>query len=81
MELSGLVIEKRCKFVCKSCINALKCHCKPKFALSKELWIGDVPHQLKCLRYFKRQLVACVRSNKCIFCVSVGVLMVMACQR
>ena len=72
MELSGPVIEKRCEFVCKSCINALKRHCKPKFALSKGLWIGDVPHQLKCLRYFERQLVACVQSNKCIFRVSVG---------
>ena len=43
---SGLVIEKQCKFVCKSCINVFKCHCKPKFALSNGLWIGDVPTEV-----------------------------------
>ena len=52
--------------------TALKHNHKPKISLSRGLWIGAVPHQLKCLRYFERLLVAHVRHNRCVSCVSVG---------
>ena len=72
MEFHGPILETQCKHICKTCMTALKHNKKPKFSLSRGLWIGAVPPQLKCLRYFERLLVARVRHNRCVFCVSVG---------
>lgn len=71
-ELDGPIIDQQCKYICKSCLTSLKRKREPKFALSRGLWIGEVPPQLKCLRYFERLLIARVRHNRCIFRVSMG---------
>ena len=70
VNLSGPIIDHRCRCVCTTCLTALKNDHRPKFALSRGLWIGDVSPHLKCLWYFEKLLVACVRHNRCIFCVS-----------
>ena len=72
VEFHGPILETQCKHICKTCMTALKHNKKPKFSLSRGLWIGAVPPQLKCLRYFERLLVARVRHNRCVFRVSVG---------
>ena len=50
--------------MCLSAIASLNLLC--------QMGYGLVMYQLKCLRYFERQLVAHVQSNKCIFQVSVA---------
>ena len=72
MEFHGSILDTQCKHICKTCMTTLKHNQKPKFSLSRGLWIGAVPPELKCLRYFERLLVTCVRHNRCVFCVSVG---------
>lgn len=72
VEFYGPILETQCKHLWKPCMAALKHNHKPKFALSRGLWIGAVPPQLKCLQCFERLLVANVRHNRCVFHVSVG---------
>jgi len=38
----------------------------PKLALANNLWIGNVPDELKCLRFVEKILIACVR-HTCSF--------------
>jgi len=71
-EEEGPVLDRQCHHICKICSTSLKRKRKPKFALAGGLWIGEVPAELKCLRYFERLLIAWVRHNRCIFHVSVG---------
>lgn len=72
VDFNGPIIDHRCRYVCTTCLIALKNNHRPKFVLLRGLWIGDVPPQLKYLWYFKKLLIACVGHNKCIFCVSMG---------
>ena len=45
IEFHGPILERQCKHICKPCMAAVKWNQKPKFALSRGLWIGAVPHQ------------------------------------
>ena len=47
----------RC-WMCFNCIKSLKRHTLPKLALANNLWIGDIPYQLKALTIPEQLLIA-----------------------
>lgn len=70
--IPGPVMDRSCRHVCKPCQRAIRKGNVPKFALARGLWLGDVPQQLQCLKYFERLLVSRIRHNRCVFRVSTG---------
>ncbi|KAI5891527.1 uncharacterized protein SCHCODRAFT_02505943, partial [Schizophyllum commune H4-8] len=49
--------------VCSDCRGPLSRNQMPRMALANDLWIGEVPLELRQLRYFERILVQRVRHN------------------
>ncbi|PPR04686.1 hypothetical protein CVT24_011903 [Panaeolus cyanescens] len=60
-EYTGPVIDHSCDSVCDPCRRFVREGKVPKLALANGLWIGEVPVQLKRLRFAERLLVARVR--------------------
>ncbi len=49
---------KKTVHICNECRNQLKKNVRPRLSLSNEMWIGDVPQQLKNLTLPERLLIA-----------------------
>ncbi|PPR07612.1 hypothetical protein CVT24_004165 [Panaeolus cyanescens] len=60
-EHAGPVIDHSCDNICDTCRRFVREGKVPKLALCNGLWIGEVPKQLKRLRFAERLLVARVR--------------------
>ena len=71
-EISGPVLDNKCSKVCKSCVDSLLNNKTPQHALANGIWLGDVPNELKDLRYAEKLIIARVRHNRCIVRVSSG---------
>ena len=71
-EISGPVLDIKCSKVCKSCVDSLLNNKTPQHALANGIWLGDVPNELKDLRYAEKLIIARVRHNRCIVRVSSG---------
>ena len=65
-EYKGPVLDYNCTMICNLCRGSIRNGKIPKLALANGLWIGDVPHQLKCLNFLEKMLVARVR-HTCAF--------------
>ncbi|KIM35725.1 hypothetical protein M413DRAFT_79111, partial [Hebeloma cylindrosporum] len=65
-EFSGPVLDYNCNKICDQCRKAIRANKVPRLALARNLWIGDVPEELKCLRFVEKMLIACVR-HTCSF--------------
>ncbi|TFK60850.1 hypothetical protein BDN72DRAFT_748352, partial [Pluteus cervinus] len=70
--INGPVLASNCSSVCVQCREQLMRNKKPRFALASDLWIGDVPPELKDLRLVEKLVIAKVRVNSCIIRVSSG---------
>ena len=71
-ELDGPVIDTTCDHICDICQNSLNKGKRPINSLSNGLWIGEIPTELEGLTFAERILIARVRHNKCLVCVSSG---------
>ena len=65
-QFSGPVLDYKCNKICDDCRKALRTNKIPKLALANNLWIGNVPEELKCLRFVEKILIARVR-HTCSF--------------
>ncbi|KIM38063.1 hypothetical protein M413DRAFT_44421, partial [Hebeloma cylindrosporum] len=71
-ELTGPVLDYRCDKVCDPCRKAIRKNKVPKLALANNLWIGNVPEELRCLRFVEKILIARVRHTCSFVKVSSG---------
>ena len=60
-EFTGPVLDYNCNRVCDSCRASLRKGKVPRLALANGLWLGNVPTELKSLRFVEKMLVARVR--------------------
>ena len=58
---TGPVLDYACSRVCEGCRASIRKNKVPRLALANNLWIGEVPKELKNLRYVEKILVAKVR--------------------
>jgi len=65
-EFSGPVLDYQCNKICDQCRKAIRQNKIPRLALANNLWIGNVPDELKCLRFVEKILIARVR-HTCSF--------------
>jgi hypothetical protein len=65
-EMDGPVIDHQCTSICNICNTSLMKGTIPDMALANDLWIGNVPDELKGLTYAEKLLVARVRHNRCV---------------
>ena len=59
--LKGPVLDHSCNQICIDCRKVLRQGKVPKFALANDLWLGEVPQELKELRFVEKILVSRVR--------------------
>ena len=71
-ELRGLIIDKDCRYICKSCKETVISSRIPKFALACGLWLGKDPNELQDLSFAENLLIGRIRHNQCIVCVVKG---------
>ncbi|KAJ7441883.1 hypothetical protein FB451DRAFT_1057968 [Mycena latifolia] len=71
-ELDGPILAEGCDKVCVDCEIALVNHKIPKNVLALHNWIGQVPDQLKDLKYAECLMIARVRHNRCVVRVNSG---------
>ncbi len=67
--LPGPVVDKGTDLIYLKCRASVCKGVVPRHALSKGLWLGEVPEVLSRLSFVERLLVACVR-HSCCLCVS-----------
>ena len=65
-EFSGPVLDYKCNKICDQCHKEIRGNKVPRLALARNLWIGSVPEELKCLRFVEKILIARVR-HTCSF--------------
>jgi len=70
--IPGPVLDKTCDSICNECLTCLKKKTVPKLALSRGMWVGEVPEVLSCLSYAEKLLVSRVRTSKYVVRVSSG---------
>ncbi|KAJ6474261.1 hypothetical protein C8R45DRAFT_768417, partial [Mycena sanguinolenta] len=58
--------------VCVDCESSLLRNIVPTHALANHLWIGQVPWQLRDLKFAEQILIAKVRHNRCVVRVASG---------
>ncbi|KAF8223390.1 hypothetical protein L208DRAFT_1056573, partial [Tricholoma matsutake] len=68
--MKGPVLASNCDQVCDTCRKHLWAGKVPRNALSKGLWMGNVPEELSRLRYIEKLLVQCVCVNGCFIWVA-----------
>ncbi|KAJ7133234.1 hypothetical protein C8R44DRAFT_611372 [Mycena epipterygia] len=61
-----------CSSVCVDCEERLRKNVLPLFSLANEIWIGEVPCQLRDLSFAEKMLIAKVRHNRCVVRVASG---------
>ncbi|KAJ6449208.1 hypothetical protein C8R45DRAFT_849867 [Mycena sanguinolenta] len=71
-EEEGPVLDKSASHVCVKCEGSLRRHTIPAHALVNHLWIGEVPWQLRELKFAEQMLIAKVRHNRCVMRVASG---------
>ena len=72
MELDGNVIDTSCQHICIYCEKTVRCRKKPKFALARGLWLGNIPEELQQLSFAEKLLIGRVRHNRCVVRVAKG---------
>lgn len=72
IELKGPPLAPGCDKVCQTCVSYLKKEKLPPHSLANGLWIGEIPPELKGLRFAEKLLIARVRHNGCLVRVSSG---------
>src|ERR1700720_4528727 len=72
MELDGNVIDTSCQHICIYCEKTVRCRKKPKFALARGLWLGNIPEKLQQLSFAENMLIGRVRHNRCVVRVAKG---------
>jgi hypothetical protein len=73
MDIPGPVLAPGCDEVCHSCRQCLRQGNVPSMALAQNLWIGEVPDELKTLTFIEKLMVSRVRHNSCYATVASGV--------
>ncbi|PPR07084.1 hypothetical protein CVT24_010921 [Panaeolus cyanescens] len=71
-DISGPVYDTKLSSVCPECCTALKKGRRPRLALANNLWLGEVPDQLKGLTWAEQAVIARVRHNRCVVRISSG---------
>ncbi|KAJ7863678.1 hypothetical protein B0H13DRAFT_1638104, partial [Mycena leptocephala] len=71
-ELTGPVLAKECDHVCTECESKLVAGVTPRHSLANNLWIGELPWQLKDLTWAEKMMIAKVRHNRCVVRVASG---------
>jgi len=66
VDVQGPVLQRNLKNICSTCKKSVQKGLLPKHALANGLWIGELPKQLKHLRFAEQMLIARCRHNKCI---------------
>jgi hypothetical protein len=70
--LDGPVLDHNLDRICKTCHRSISKGNRPLLALANGKWIGEVPKELSDLSYTEQLLVARIRHDRCIVCVSSG---------
>lgn len=63
-EFIGPVLDYNCNKICNICCKSIQ--------MAKELWIGNVPNELKSLRFVEKLLIARVRHTCCYVKIASG---------
>ena len=71
-DIEGILIDKHLEKICKYCIKSLKKNTIPKFALANGTWLGEIPDELKDLKYAEKMLISRYQHNRCITIVRNG---------
>ena len=71
-ELDGPTIDTSCHYICISCKDKVRHRKKPKFALARGLWLGEIPEELQQLSFAEKLLVGRVRHNRCVVRIGKG---------
>ncbi|KZT04723.1 uncharacterized protein LAESUDRAFT_657237 [Laetiporus sulphureus 93-53] len=71
-ELKGPVILPTCDHVCAECLRDLEKGSLSTDALANDLWIGEIPFQLRDLTWCEKMLTSRVKHNYCIIQVKVS---------
>ncbi|THV03429.1 hypothetical protein K435DRAFT_651281, partial [Dendrothele bispora CBS 962.96] len=71
-DLRGPVLASGCTPICEECFDNLSKSKMPGKALAQGLWIGDIPNELKNLRFAEKLLIARVRHSRCLVKVASG---------
>ncbi|KAJ6467370.1 hypothetical protein C8R45DRAFT_764232, partial [Mycena sanguinolenta] len=71
-EKEGPVVDSSASHVCVKCEESLRRHAIPTHALVNHLWIGQIPWQLRDLKFAEQMLIAKVRHNRCVVRVASG---------
>lgn len=72
VEIDGPVLAPRCENVCLNCTEQLHRGNIPENALANGTWVGEVPEELKDLRFAERMLISLIRFNRTVVRVSSG---------
>ncbi|KAJ3820166.1 hypothetical protein F5880DRAFT_1488497, partial [Lentinula raphanica] len=65
-EETGPVLDRSAgNMLCDTCRAALRKGNIPKMALAHGLWLGDIPEELKDLRFYEKMLIARVQHTRC----------------
>ncbi|KAJ3769005.1 hypothetical protein FB446DRAFT_628119, partial [Lentinula raphanica] len=65
-EENGPILDKSAgNRLCNTCRASLRKGSVPKLALARGLWLGDIPIELKNLRFYEKMLVARVQHTRC----------------
>jgi hypothetical protein len=70
--IDGPVLEPNLHHMCSRCHTSLTTNKLPRFSLANGMWLGHVPSVLSDLTFAEQLLVARVRHNRCLVCVSSG---------
>jgi hypothetical protein len=71
-DITGPILASGCNEICHSCRRSLREGKVPRMALARNLWIGDIPSELKALTFIEKLMVSRVRHNTCYATVASG---------
>jgi hypothetical protein len=72
IDIEGPLINKNLDKICNNCMKYLKKGVVPKNALANGIWLGEIPEELKDLKFAEKMLIARIQHNKCITIVRNG---------
>jgi hypothetical protein len=71
-DIPGPILATGCNEVCNTCRRSLREGKVPQLALARNLWVGDVPPELKTLTFIEKLMISRVRHNTCYATVASG---------
>ena len=71
-DIEGPLINKMLDKICKNCTKCLKKGEIPKNALANGIWLGEIPEELKGLKFAEKMLIARIQHSTCLTIVRNG---------